>query len=586
MACDERILAKQPIYITNQAALGQVSNPTATSDRRLILVSDARIDNREELLDQLWTSLDNSIIVSDSDLILAAYIKWGKSCPEHLIGDFAFAIWDSTKAVLFAARDGMNMRTLYYLHTAYGLCLASEEEQLLNHPAMTPQPSELGLAGWLSGWPDPMISMFDGVDVLPPGHSLTADANSTTIRKFWDIDPEKQIRYRQLQDYEAHLHELLCRAVEDRLHSSSEVVVTQMSGGMDSTTVTALAKQAAEKQCKKLLVLSHSYHSTSCCDETQRIHAMLKHLCIDDFHFLPAEQHTDLDFQTLYPPIRDCPGTVLSPRYIDEMTIIKAAGAQVLLTGSGGDEMTWGHSLTYSQRLLSGELKVIWEVISGCREMQLPLLRSLRQLFVNPFMPSCLKRALGRSPGSFKLPDWVPKTAIHRLGLQERLLAPSNTHFHNPALQARYEALKRTSTLNSVRSYARTGAEHGIDVRHPFFDTRIAEFSFAIPDDLWIREGYPKWLLRKTMDSVLPNSVCWNRHKVIFDSFFSELIRKQPDNIRGILSDTRLQEMGLLDNRKLLAAYNAVINGTQASLNVDLLYALMTQVWYQKYWGD
>ena len=79
------------------------------------------------------------------------------------------------------------------------------------------------------------------------------------------------------------------------------------------------------------------------------------------------------------------------------------------------------------------------------------------------------------------------------------LLAPIN-----PALQARYDALKWSSTINSVRSYGQAGAACGIDVRHPFFDTRLAEFSFAVPDELWIREGYPKWLLRRTMDGMLP----------------------------------------------------------------------------------
>ena len=159
----------------------------------------------------------------------------------------------------------------------------------------------------------------------------------------------------------------------------------------------------------------------------------------------------------------------------------------------------------------------------------------------------------------------------------------TDTHFKNPALQARYEALRRNSTLNSVRSYQRAGASYGIDVRHPFFDRRLAEFSFAIPDDLWIRENRPKWLLRRVMDQHLPASVCWNKKKVIFDSFFGNILRTQAGNIRNILSDTRLQEMGLVDNKRLLAAFDASVNSPQASLNVDLLYALLTQIWFQKY---
>ncbi|MBA1330057.1 hypothetical protein QQ73_02325 [Candidatus Endoriftia persephone str. Guaymas] len=267
------------------------------------------------------------------------------------------------------------------------------------------------------------------------------------------------------------------------------------------------------------------------------------------------------------------------------MELLKAAGANVLLTGSGGDEMVWGHSLTYGSRLLRGDLRAVWEVISGCREMQLPLLQTLLQVFVKPFIPESVKngiRGFRGSPSSSRLPPWIPATTVKRLNLEERLFGKSSTQFKNPALQARHDALARTSTINSVRSYQQAGLAYGIDVRHPFFDRRLAEFSFAIPDDLWIRDNYPKWLLRKTMDGRLPDSVCWNRQKVTFDRFFGKLIRDQSENIRAILSDTRLQDMGLLDNARLLKAFDDLVKGEPA-LNVDLLYVLMGQIWFQKY---
>lgn len=568
-------------YFEPRAALGQAHRPLVSPDERYVLVGDSRIDNRQELLGLLQTVSERP--VSDAQLILAAYHKWGQRCPEQLIGDFAFALWDSQSASLFAACDGMNMRTLSYLRTQGGLCLAAEGQQLLQHPECTRDFSELALAGWISGRPDPRLSMFDGIEKLAPGHALLATAKGVEIRKFWDIDPQRQIRYPKTQDYQEHLRELLKRAVSDRMRTDQAVVASQMSGGMDSTTVTALASREAAKENKQLLVISHSYRSHKSCDESDLIRETLAHLNLKNSRFLAAEEHTGLDYRDLYPPALENPGTVLSPRYADEMALLKEAGADVLLTGSGGDEMAWGHSLTYSGRLLRGDLKVIPEVISGTREMQLPLLRTLRQLFINPLVPAWLRQALGRPTGSTALPEWVPKAAIQRLNLEERLSGNSTTRFSNPALQARYDALQWSSTINSVRSYGKVAERYGIEVRHPFFDTRLAEFSFAIPDDLWLQQGYPKWLLRKTMDGVLPDSVCWNRQKVVFDGFFAGLLRDQAAGIRLLLADRRLEDMGLLDTGALLAAFDRVVAGQQG-FSVDLLYGLMVQVWVQESW--
>ena len=560
------------------AALGQAGPVPPCRDDGILLAWDARIDNREELLHALGRPPETD----DGGLILAAYRRWGDACPRRLTGDFAFVLWDGGRRSLLAARDGLGMRPLDWLAVPGGILLASGTAPLLEYAALPRRFDPLAVAGWISGWPDPDRALLAPVARVPAGHLLRADRRGVRLQRFWDIDPERRIRYRRPEEYRQHLRSLLQRAVADRLRSGAGVVASQMSGGMDSTTVTALARESLAAAGKRLLVVSHSYDSVASCDETERIRETLRHLEIREARFLAAEQHLDLDYRALYPPHPDSPGTVLSPRYRDEMRLLREAGAEVLLTGSGGDEMTWGHSLSYSRRLRRGELGVVLEVIRGCRELELPLLRTLRQLFLAPLAPPWLRRALGRPAGASRLPDWVPAAAIRRLDLDERLPGASRARFRNPVLQARYEALRHTSTFNSVRSYDRVGMEHGIEVRHPFFDTRLAEFSFAIPDDLWIRNGYPKWLLRRAMDGVLPDSVCWNRHKVVFDDFFGRLLREQAQAIRAILADRRLEQAGLLDTDRLLAHFDRVVSGRQG-FTVDLLYVLMTQVWLQQH---
>ncbi len=560
--------------------------PLLSACGQYLLICDARIDNRPELLQQLHTT-PLSAQPTDAELILAAYRQWGQHCPAHLIGDFAFALWDREKRTLFAARDVMNMRTLSYTQVGDAIYIATDGSQLLQQRAVTAQLNRYALACWLSGWPDPHRSMFEGIELLPAAHSLLADANSIRIQRYWQLDPSFTIRHPTIGDYEAQLTAILTRNVSDRMGSTATTIATQMSGGMDSTSVTALAKQLTESTPQQLAVISHTYQKTASCDESDRIKEMQQHLDLPHIHYMAAEQHLALDFRELYAPTLDNPGTVCSPRYLDEMKLLKEIGADVLLTGSGGDEMTWGHSLTYSQRLRRGDLRAIQEAVSGCREMQLPLLNTLLHLFVTPLIPTPIKRglrtALGR-PASATLPSWMAEPARQMLMQNSNDTPDKNApRFTNPALQARYQAWTNTSTINSVRSYHQAAAGFGIEVRHPFFDRRLLEFSFAIPDDLWLRHNYPKWLLRRSMTGRLPDSVCWNKKKIIFDGFFGQIIRDQHHTVRAILSDTRLQEMGLINNQQLLGVFESVVKNPASSLNVNLLYALMAQIWFQKY---
>ncbi len=532
------------------------------------LTGNIRIDNGPELRQRLGLTAGE-----DGELVLAAWERWGVECPAHLVGDFAFVLWDEGRRTLLAARDGLGMATLCYRREKERLLLACDTEQLLDGDATPPDP--VAVAGWLSGWPDPHRSLFQDIEVLPPGHALVADEKGIRTQPFWRIDPGRRLEYRNPSEYADHLRELLSRAVRDRLRSTAPVVATQMSGGLDSTSVTALAREAAEHE---LLAISHTYAQTAACDEQRLIRAMQAHLGLEEVRLLPAENYLGLDYRALYPPARENPGTVLSPRYRDEIALLSRAGAEVLLTGSGGDELTWGHALNYLQRLKRGEMGVIAEVVRGCRAQGLPLLGTLWQLFLAPLVPDTVRRALGRPAAGRMLPSWIRPEAVRHLDLEAQLLEEPAAGFSDPAREARYGALRRTATYNAVRSWERVAREFDVVVRHPFFDTRLAEFSFAVPEHLWNREGYPKWLLRRAMSARLPESVCWNRKKVVFDDFFVKVIRRQPEKVRKILDHPRLEELGLLNRKALLQAYDDTIAGHRP-FNVDLLYALMTQAW-------
>jgi asparagine synthase (glutamine-hydrolysing) len=296
---------------------------------------------------------------------------------------------------------------------------------------------------------------------------------------------------------------------------------------------------------------------------------------------MPVDEGEDRDFLALYPSELESPGTVLSPRYVKELALVKQSGADVLLTGNGGDEMCWGHSAAYTQRLKQGDWRVVTEVLKACGDVRMSKRHVLSNLFVKPFVPEIVLKMLTlnkKSPLQHSVPIWLTEKATS--------LTVEETQVHNPFDKQkdpvgynRYHSLKTTSTYNAVRSYEKVAQQFDIDVRHPFFNKQLAEFTFAIPDKQLIQGPFPKWLLRHSMQGHLPESVCWNLKKTTFDQHFGNLVRENASQIREVLQDERLADMGLVNQSLLLAEFDRVVTSPFASVQVDLLYAILTFSW-------
>lgn len=589
-----------------------VEHQEQVANHRAPVLASSRIDNRAELAQGLArqrlrrnrataddheagaedyeADLQTTHSPTDEELLLQLYKVHGARFCEQVRGSFCYILWDEELKQVHAAIDPFNARSLFYMQLEDLLYVASDARLLASHPHLSVTVNKLALAQWLKGQPDPFMSMFNEISMLPNGHRLVLSPdNSATAVKFWDINPDRQIRYANPQEYEAHFFNLLYASVAARMQSNSPVIFSQMSGGMDSTSITALANMIAPDNGQQLHTISHSYSNTESCDELDKIQLMVEHLQLQNTHYIELDAFDKAGFNALYPTDFDNPGIVLSPKYHQELVLIETAGANVLLTGNGGDETCWGHSATYRSRLLHGEIGVIAEVMKACKDLGEPVARSLYNLFVSPFIPNVLvnlSRLARKLPRSIAhQPAWLTKTAMQLIELEGNPVNPYSSRF-NPAKHARYESIKTTSTYNSMRSYQKVANHYGVDVRHPFFDQAIVEFSFAIPEKLLIQGIYPKWLLRRTMQDHLPEAVCWNRHKVVFDRHFANLVRSNAEEIRRLLAHTGLQELGLVDNEVLLEKFAEVTRNPEHRLNVDMLYAILTQSWFQQHCLD
>src|SRR5207245_10257224 len=175
---------------------------------------------------------------TDAALILAAYERWGERCPEHLLGDFALAIWDARRATLFCARDHFGVKPFYYHHAPGRLfCFASEIKGLVALAEVPRRLNETRVADYLVPLlEDKEITFYEEIVRLPPAHRMAVTREGVRMEQYWALDPEREIRMKSDGEYAEAFREIFTEAVRWRLRSA--IPVESMSSGvLDSSSI-------------------------------------------------------------------------------------------------------------------------------------------------------------------------------------------------------------------------------------------------------------------------------------------------------------------------------------------------------------
>lgn len=240
--------------------------PLVDRTRDLVITADARIDNREELIPQLnlrdspsnsnsnhsnfnHSTPDNSLSeqVTDSQLILEAYKKWGENCPEYLVGDFAFAIWNGHQQTLFCARDHFGVKPFYYYKSEKVFIFASEIKALLCLSQVPCRLNEIRIGDYLElMMEDKTIASYKDIWRLPPAHSIVVSPNEIRTRCYWELDSTREIKLSSNEEYAREFKKIFTEAVRCRLRSAFPVI-SHLSGGLDSSAVTCVARDLLKK---------------------------------------------------------------------------------------------------------------------------------------------------------------------------------------------------------------------------------------------------------------------------------------------------------------------------------------------------
>ncbi len=241
-------LGHRLLWTTRESLLENM--PEASEDDNFVITADARIDNRDELINLL--ELNNPDKITDSQIILAAYQKWGDDCPDKLLGDFAFAIWNQKQQKLFCARDHFGVKPFYYYSSESVFAFASEIKAIFALSEIPRIINEERIGDYLIGnFEDLTITSYKNVFRLPPASRMTVSPESINVESYWSLDPSKETRFSSDEEYAAKFLEIFTEAVRCRLRSFSNVG-SMLSGGLDSSSITCLARKLLPEE-KQLL---------------------------------------------------------------------------------------------------------------------------------------------------------------------------------------------------------------------------------------------------------------------------------------------------------------------------------------------
>ncbi|MGC4024063.1 MAG: asparagine synthase-related protein [Mesorhizobium sp.] len=236
----------------------------------LAITADCRLDNRKALISALG---DAARTCSDAQLILYAYAKWGEDCASHLVGDFAFAIWDAGRRGVYAARDHFGVKPFYYHDNGERFAFASEVRPIIQLADANWRLSQSLIARFLTGLPDSANeTSVDGVLKLPPRSHLWADKAGVRVRSYWSVEPSSAVIG---ADAAEQFRDLFECSVQRRLRGGRAGAM--LSGGLDSSAICATAsRRLTAAPQTRLRTYSMVFGKGSSFDEQPWIDAVLQ----------------------------------------------------------------------------------------------------------------------------------------------------------------------------------------------------------------------------------------------------------------------------------------------------------------------
>ena len=479
----------------------------------LVFVSDARIDNREDVAGGLGIDAAALRDMPDSVLLFAAFRHWRDACVDHVVGDFVFAVWDEDAGTLTLARDHMGQRHVFFHLGESVFAFATEKKGLWVLPQVPRVLPDAEIAEVLQRvrrrTQSDVLAAPNPVKWLPGGTILKLAADgSVSLNRYWEPKPDPAHLGRDEAYYLETYRDVLAEAVACRLRRATTPAGVLFSGGFDTTSIAALAGPVLAPKGQKLVaassVMPEDYRGTIHCPRAW-IEVSRQHMPHLDVHYVTREGldiFTDLDKAFYSADNFHSPG-----RYANDALYraIAATGARVAMDGHGGDYTVNPTAQRYLiNRLGKGQLRLFWrEWRARRRFLNTTHWRLFRTAVLQHAVPGLRALVLRRRGGLDAFGDATPINPAFVEEVTAGGRAPSN---RRPRTSPR--AMMKM-TLDQLHSASAMGgsissAAHGMEFTQPFHDKRVVELGLAIPEELWMKHGRERHFARTALADLLP----------------------------------------------------------------------------------
>jgi asparagine synthase (glutamine-hydrolysing) len=554
--------------------------PLVAREGDLVMTADARIDNRQDLIQSLGCDRRPSGEITDSDLILAAYEHWGTRCAEHLLGDFAFAIWDKKRRKLLCARDHFGVKPLFYFHSPGRLfAFASEVKGLLTLAEVSDELDELEIARHLviPVHDDLSATYYREVRRVQPAHTLAVSSDGTSESRYWSLDPDRSLELRSDGEYAEAVRETFLEAVRCRIRSSHEIA-SMLSGGIDSSSITCTAARLLEGSGQRLPLrtLSAVYDSVSESDERSFINEVLAAYPTNS-HFFSADSVSPVGefdrLNWLLDGANDAGNLYLN------WNLYRSAsgyGARVVLDGFDGDT-TVSHGIARFVELAHRYKwwTLLWEVKAYADNIGYSRAEAARWTIkygIKPAVRSLTRRTSKSKQRSAEAGSWRNMLqADFGNRLVSQLAAPRQ--MPTTEREEHYRLLNRPLVLKALNGIGAVGSGAGVEVRLPFFDVRLVKLCLSLPADQKMRGGWPRLVMRNAMEGILPEKIRWRPGKSDVSIGFRHALRSlETDRVEAVRRAAHGELSRFVDPSFFMSSLQLFMTGKDVSMSQELYF--------------
>lgn len=546
--------------------LSSGSQPIHNEDKSIWIVFNGEIFNYPEIRESLVKRGHNFYTTSDTEVILHLYEEKKEKCLDELNGQFAFAIWDSNKKELFAARDRVGILPLFYTIENDQLIFASEAKAIIEISKKQTSFDPIGLDQIFTFWTTlPGRTAFESINELTPGHFIKfSKGNNISVKRYWSLPYKKELiqNDKSIPQFAGEISDLMKDSIRIRLRADVPVG-SYLSGGLDSSGITAIVKNDFNNQLRTFGI---TFQEESF-DESDFQKLMVKHLSTNHSEVHATNEDigkyfSDIVYSGEKPIIRAAPVPLflLSKKVREE-------GYKVVLTGEGADEIFGGYNIfreTKVRNFWSRDadskfrpklLKKLYPYIFKDKRLA-QTLQTFFKLGIdepgNPFFSHIVRWNNNTKLKNFFSEDFRRQIADYNGYEDLKNMLPEDFGDWDYVYKAQYLEIVTFMSGYLLSSQGdRMAMANSVELRVPYLDHRIIEYMATVPSRFKIRGLNEKYLLKKVFKDLLPQEIVYRPKNPYRAPIRNSFLNNKSFDLHSVLSEKEINEAGIFNPSKV-----------------------------------